>query len=504
MENNKTHIADLYNPDVLNCIANLSNDEVFTPPTLANQVLDLLPQELFKSKSTRFLDPFTKSGVFLREIVKRLDKGLESQIKDRQKRIDHILHNQVFGIACTELTSLLSRRSVYCSKSANGKYSISKFSSPEGNILYNNLHHTWINGKCKYCGASKDVYDRGSESEQYAYQFIHTDNPEKFFNNMKFDVIIGNPPYQLSDGGFGASAKALYPLFVNQAKKLQPRFLCMIIPARWYAGGKDLDMFRNEMLNDSRIRIIHDFPNASDCFPGVEIKGGICIFLWDRDNRGLVEVSTHKEGFIVTSMKRHLLEKNCDTFIRQNEAISILHKVQQHKEKSFSDIVHPAMTFGIRTYVKDFDSSIPKKGYTKVYAQKNIGYIKSTSIVYGKEFVNKWKVIIPEAIGSGEMGKDYIKPILSEPYSINTETYIMTGPYKSKDEAENAISYIRTKFFHLMLGLKKITQHTTQKVYKLIPLQDFSHPWTDEMLYKKYKLTKEEIDFIESMIKPME
>ena len=166
-------VTSNYNPDVLNCIANLSNDEVFTPPELANRVLDLLPKELFTNPKTTFLDPFTKSGVFLREIVKRLDRGLETQIPDRQERIDHILHNQVFGIAITELTSYLSRRSVYCTKTANGKYSVSKFSTPSGNILYKNLTHTWENGKCKYCGANKEVYDRGAEAEQYAYMFIH-------------------------------------------------------------------------------------------------------------------------------------------------------------------------------------------------------------------------------------------------------------------------------------------------------------------------------------------
>ena len=497
-------VTSNYNPDVLNCIANLSNDEVFTPPELANRVLDLLPKELFTNPKTTFLDPFTKSGVFLREIVKRLDRGLETQIPDRQERIDHILHNQVFGIAITELTSYLSRRSVYCSKTANGKYSVSKFSTPSGNILYKDLTHTWENGKCKYCGASQAVYNRGSEAEQYAYMFIHTDNPNTFFNNMKFDVIIGNPPYQLSDGGFGASAKSIYPSFVNQAKKLSPRFICMIIPARWYAGGKDLGDFRDNMLKDTRIKEVYDFPDASECFPGVEIKGGICIFLWNSEYKGNVTVSTFKKGVIISKMKRPLLEVGCDSFIRQNEAISILHKVYEKGRKPFSSIVHPAMTFGIRTYVKEFDSERPAPGLVKVYAQKTIGYIKREKITAGKEFIDKWKVIIPEAIGSGEMGNDIIKPIICEPNSISTETYIMNGPYVSQEEAKNAITYIQTKFFHLLLGLKKITQHTTQKVYSLIPLQDFSHPWTDEMLYEKYGLTADEIAFIESMIRPME
>lgn len=231
-------MANNYNPDVLNCIANLSNDEVFTPPTLANQVLDMLPQELFTSPKTTFLDPFTKSGVFLREIVKRLDHGLELQIPDRQQRIDHIMHKQVFGIACTELTAYLSRRSLYCSKHPDGEYSVCRFDNPEGNVKYSAINHTWINGKCKYCGASKSVYDRGTESEQYAYLFLHSENPKSFFGNMTFDVICGNPPYQMSDGGgiqtdsSSGSAIPLYNRFVEQAKKLSPRYLTMIIPSR--------------------------------------------------------------------------------------------------------------------------------------------------------------------------------------------------------------------------------------------------------------------------------
>lgn len=266
-----------YNPDVLNCIANLSNDEVFTPPQLANQVLDMLPQDLFRSPDTTFLDPFCKSGVFLREIVKRLDRGLESTIPNRQKRIDHILHKQIFGIALTELTSLLSRRTLYCSKSANSEHSVSYFDNAQGHILYTQLHHTWQNGKCKYCGASREVYDRGTNAEQYAYQFIHTDHHDKIFN-MTFDVIIGNPPYQLSDGGgTGSSAMPLYHKFVEQAMKLQPRYLSMIIPARWMTGGKGLDSFRMHMIADRHIRILHDYMDASMCFAGVNIEGEYAI-----------------------------------------------------------------------------------------------------------------------------------------------------------------------------------------------------------------------------------
>lgn len=503
------HMANSsYNPDVLNCIANLSNDEVFTPPELANRVLDLLPKELFESPATTFLDPFTKSGVFLREIVKRLDRGLESRIPDRQTRIDHILHKQVFGIAVTELTSYISRRSVYCSKTANGKYSVSRFDNESGNILYSNRFHAWENGRCQYCGATQTVYDRGPEAEQYAYQFIHTDNPQQFFGNMKFDVIIGNPPYQLNDGGgTGASAMPIYHKFVLQAKRLNPRFISMIIPSRWFVGGKGLDEFREEMTHDSHLQEIHDFIDANDCFPGVEIKGGVCYFLWNYDHTGDCLVCTHEKGIVISSAMRPLLEKRADVFIRFNEAIPIFRKVVTSNFKSFMEIVSSRRPFGINSTFMDFHPHPRKKDDIKIYANKKIGFIdKDFPFEQNADWVEKYKLYISFGYGAGEGFPHQIlnKPFVGEKHSCCTETYLLIGPFDSGIEADNVRSYITTKFFRFMVMMKKNTQNGTKSVYQFVPMQDFSHPWTDEMLYKKYELIDEEIAFIESMIRPME
>jgi len=499
------HSLDNYNPDVLTCLANLSNDEVFTPPNLVNDMLDLLPQELWSNPNARFLDPVSKSGVFLREMAKRLMLGLETQIPDKQERINHIFSQQLYGIAITELTSLLSRRSVYCSKTANGKYSICEtFTNEQGNIHYERLQHTWESGKCTYCGASQEVYDREDGLETYAYNFIHTDNPEKIFDNMKFDVIVGNPPYQLSDGGFGTSATPIYHKFVQQAKKLNPKYLSMIIPARWYSGGKGMDEFRDEMLRDNRIRQIVDFPEAIDCFPGVQIKGGVCYFLWERDNKGLCKVSTSRKGEVVSEMIRPLLEKDCETFIRYNEAISILKKVQKRNEKSLKDKISARKPFGLETTYKGktklFDNAIT------LYQNGGVGYIDKAEIKTNIGIIKFYKTLIPP-LGSGSDSFPHPilgKPFVVEPNSACTETYLVAGVFKNRKEAENLAKYLTTRFLRFLVLLNKPTQHATSKVYEFVPIQDFKEPWTDEKLYKKYGINQEEITFIESLVRPMD
>ena len=495
-----------YNPDVLSCLANLSNDEVFTPPQLANQMLDMLPQELFQSPDTRFLDPCTKSGVFLREIAKRLIVGLADKIPDIQERIDHIMHNQLFGIAITRLTSMMSRRSLYCSKDASGKYSISQFDNEDGNVRYRDIRHSWVQGKCRYCGASQEVYDRGSDLESHAYEFIHTDNPNTLYNNMTFDVIIGNPPYQLNDGGNAASAMPLYHLFVEQSKRLHPKYLMMIIPARWYAGGRGLETFRETMLKDKRIKHLTDYADSSECFPGVNIAGGVCYFLWDSNYNGNCEVRNIAKGNEFT-IERSLSEYQ--VFVRSNFAIKLIRKIQEKDFKSLSSIVYSSNPFGFRTYVRG--ESIEFPGSTKLITSEGIGYVKRQDITKCQEAIDKYNVILTRAMSGGNKpgadGKYQIIPSTMRvmlPNEICAETYICIGAFDSQEEGLNLHSYLSTMFARFLM-LQAMTGIMINKdAFQFVPLQDFSKPWTDEELYKKYGLTDEEIQFIESMIRPME
>lgn len=502
-----------YKPDILTCLANLSNDEVFTPPQLTNEVLDLLPQELFERKDTKFLDPVCKSGVFLREIARRLMKGLEKQIPNEEERRNHIFTKQVFGIAITDLTGQMARRSLYCSKEANSKYSVcTAFKNTSGNVRYVPTKHTFKNRNCIYCGASESEYGEQvrDKLESHAYEFIHlTDEQIKEYQAMKFDVIIGNPPYQLSDGGgTGSSAMPLYHKFVEQAQKLSPRYLTMIIPSRWFTGGKGLDTFRENMLNDSRIREIHDYLNAGDVFAGVSIEGGVCYFLWDRDSKGLCKVTTHSANDIVSTTERPLLEDGADVFIRYNPVISILRKVIAKKEKSFSTIVSPRNPYGIGSEVlegvySDHAEKINVLGVLN--SKRTIKKIPLAQLGRNTEELKDYRLFISKADGAaGQIGNPIPARIIgkieiAEPQTACTETFLRIGSFKNKQEAENVKQYMQTRFFRLLVGARK-NKNMTQSTYSFVPMQDWNEEWTDEKLYKKYNLSKEEIAFVEEMI----
>lgn len=521
------------NPDVLTCIANLSNDEVFTPPEFANKMLDTLAEawavahkgaDIWADSSVRFLDPFTKSGVFLREITRRLTKGLATEIPNLEDRVNHILTRQVFGIGITHLTSLLARRSLYCSKDANSSHSIAKsFSNDQGNIWFERTEHTWNDGKCTYCGASRKELDRGAGLETHAYAFIHTEDiktriAELFGGTMQFDVIIGNPPYQLGDGGFGTSAAPIYQRFVEQAKALEPRYLSMVIPARWFAGGKGLDEFRESMLTDDRLRSIDDYLSASDVFPGVGLKGGVCYFLWDRDNPGQCHVTTHFKDWPDSTASRQLLEEGADVFIRFNEGVSILKKVvavdsgetgslSLPEGNRFDQLVSSRKPFGLET---TFKGKVAKgAGDVLVYQNGGTGYVARSSILTGTELIDKWKIYVGRAApGTGNKDtyphKIISTPFVGEPGSISSETYLCIGPFDSKSEAESALSYLSCRLTRLLILLHKPSQDTTRKVYTFVPTQEWTKLWTDKDLYAKYDISASEIEFIEKVVRPMD
>ncbi|MBY4275461.1 Eco57I restriction-modification methylase domain-containing protein [Rhodococcus fascians] len=541
------------NPDVLSCIANLSNDEVFTPPELANRMLDAIANQwmvsndganIWADSSVSFVDPFTKTGVFLREITKRLVCGLVEEIPDLEERVDHILTKQVFGIGITKITSLLARRSLYCSKDATSDHSVARsFARPDGNIWFERVEHTWVggsewvytadkhgnqikrftDGRCSFCGASQKGLDRGTGLETHAYALIHTENPQGFIEEtfgagMQFDVVIGNPPYQLEDGGHGTSAAPIYQKFVEQAKALEPRMMTMVIPSRWFSGGKGLDEFRASMLSDGRLRSIDDYLTASDVFASVGLKGGVCYFLWDRDNRGTCKVTTHFKGWEDSTATRPLLEEGADVFIRFNEGVSILRKVMKVETgqtdslklpsgKRFDALVSSRKPFGLDTTFKGSPSK--ETDYVVVYQNGGLGYAPRNVIKQGVGLVDKWKLFTGRA-APGTGNKDSYPhriistPFVGEPGSISSETYLAIGPFETEKEARSALSYLSCRLTRLLILLHKPSADTTRRVYTFVPSQDWTQTWTDEALYEKYGITTDERAFIEKVVRPLE
>jgi site-specific DNA-methyltransferase (adenine-specific) len=498
--------SSLYNPDVLSTLANLSSDEVFTPPHIVNQMLDMLPQEIFSDKNAKFLDPATKSGVFLREIAKRLLEGLKDQIPDLQERIDHVFHNQIFGIAITEMTSLLSRRSLYCSKYPNSKYSITYFNNIEGNIRFKDIEHKWNRKKCTFCGANKKELDRDDSMEAYAYEYIHVNDPKEILK-MKFDVIIGNPPYQLNDGGgTGSSAVPIYQKFIEQSMKLKPKYLTMIIPARWFTGGKGLDSFRATMIKDRRIKTLHDYINASDCFPNVSIEGGVCYFLYDRDYNGKAEIHTHKQDGTVDKSLRFLDEGMFDIFVRDEKVLDVVKTVLQSKTKSFSNIVYPRNTFGLGNSSKIITNTIKNiKVFGRFNGKRDYKYVDRFNLEKNIDIIDKYKLYISKADGAaGQIGNPIPARIIGKAeeglkQTVCTETFLVVGPFESEIEMKNAKDYMKTKFFRFLVGARK-NKNMTQNTYQFVPYIDFKQSWDDTKLFAKFKLSEHQVDYINRMI----
>ena len=500
-------IENSHNPDVLSCLANLSNDEVFTSPEIAKKMLDLLPKEIWSNPNAKFLDPCCKTGIFLREIVRRLNQGLEHSIPETQDRINHICTKQVFGIAITELTSQLTRRSVYCSKDASGKYSIcTSFDKPEGNIEFEALHHTWDGGgRCIYCGANRESYDRPDDLESHAYSFIHRKIEDEC--NMKFDVIIGNPPYQLETGGSGRQAKPIYPYFVNQAKKLNPTYLVMIIPSRWFAGGMGLDQFREEMLSDKRIRTIVDYSNAKECFPSNSVSGGVNYFLWDKNYNGPCKIVNIANGKSNESI-RYLDE--FPVLIRYNRALGIVRKVQKYSPNNIQNLISPISPFGLKTSTRG-KSEREDPSDILLYSSAGPSFIKNNDVKQDNVWLDCYKVMVSQTSGehAGEPSKDGMFRVLSDsmrilgPGEACTHSYILVGPFNTEDECQSVLSYLKTKFVRFLMLQALSSIHISSNTFTFVPTQNFKQIWNDDDLYATYSLSDDEIEYIESLIKPM-
>jgi site-specific DNA-methyltransferase (adenine-specific) len=510
------------NPDVLTCIANLSSDEVFTPPEFANRILDTLADawaernggaSIWADKTVKFLDPCTKSGVFLREITSRLTVGLQQEIPNLEQRVNHILTKQVYGIGITQVTSLLARRSLYCSKHAKGSHSIAQtFASDDGNVWYRRTDHSWTKGRCEHCGASETTYERGDALETHAYAFIHTNGikaqvAEWFGGVMQFDVIIGNPPYQLASDG-GTRDVPIYQMFVEQAKKLEPRYISMVIPSRWMAGGLGLAEFRQTMLGDRRIRDLVDYPNAAEVFPSVGINGGACYFLWDAEHHGPCSVTSVRAGEVTGPTSRSLDE--FDVLVRDSRALEILRKVLARNEASINTILARDKEFGWTSNFTGFHEK-QRKGDLPLYyirtMKRSVGYIARKDVTKSEHLIDTWKVLVP-AVGSGRererSGVDLVlgPPLIAPSPSTCTQSFLFFF-VSSREEAESLQSYYETRFFRFLVSLRKITQHATHSTYRWVPMQAWDRQWTDAALYKKYGITKDEIAFIGSMIRPM-
>lgn len=494
-------------PDILDCLAQLSNDEVPTPPTLARAMLDVLPDEVWGKVDYLWLDPVSKSGIFLREAAARLLEGLSDQIPDFHERREHIYRTMLWGTSITEMTGMISRRSLYYSHDASGPASVVKFDDPQGNLPWVRTRHTFpkkkdgtVTGGCTICGAPFDL-ERGEQRENHAYSFIHGAYPTEEMQDMKFDVIVGNPPYQLKDGGHSASATQIYQHFVEAAFSLDPRYVLMITKSNWFTGGKGLDKFRTRMLADKRVRHLVDFPKLYDVFPGVKIRGGVSYFLWDRDHPGLCRVQTMWDGQpLGAAIERDL--GAYDVFVRRNEAVSILEKVQAFAEPTLGLKVSSMKPFGLRTYFHGADTPDGLTHPVKLYGSQRVSWVERNEIPKNVEWVDDWKVLVSRVQGTSAAVETLFlgNPIVSGPGEACSETYVVAGRFGEEESAQRYATYLRSRFVRFLVSLRKSTQDSPRDVYGFVPDLPMDQHWTDTDLYARYGLDEVEVAFIESHV----
>ncbi|MGX7104483.1 Eco57I restriction-modification methylase domain-containing protein [Globicatella sanguinis] len=496
----KDELADYFDEklseDIFDYIPDQQTNQIYTPRGVVKLMVDKLEEEnpgIFENKNMKFADLYTKSGLYLTELVKRLNEGLAGQIPDQAERIKWILENQVYGVAPSNIIYNIAKNYVY---------------GIHGDIDTRNLVQ-WNMAKSAQEGTMEEDLIKAYGGEK-----------------VKFDVIVGNPPYSEEDGGAQASSTPLYNSFIEESIKLNPDLMSYIIPTRWYVGGKGLDKFRSIMLNNKHISQLHDFLNPNEVFPNTNIRGGVCFFVWNQKydaEKNKTRVVTYKHQRVINDVIRPLKLGDLNLFIRDNFAPGILEKLTSDlKFDDFSSYVSPRKPFGLPTnfnkskaYKELPDDLVnPIVCYSKGFKK---GYIEIENISTRNDWIKEWKILTSRANNVGtELPDDNVNTLIAEPNSVCTESYVVIGGGKNLDEiaCEHIVKYIKTKFFRYLHGLAKASHDATSKTYQFIPIQNFtsnsdidwskSIPEIDQQLYAKYGLSEEEIQFIEENVQPME
>lgn len=506
-------LPDVHVPDVLETIAQLPNDDVYTPPKVVAAMLDILPQDVWLQPDYKWLDPATKSGVYLREVLKRLLVGLADWEPDGMKRREHILKHMLYGAATTQLNGEIGRRTLYQTKNATGaevkdsslRDIIVHLDSPDGNVPYVATDHvfagTAIDRRCLICGAPEALVR--NDRENFAYSFIHNTYPTTELHDMKFDVIIGNPPYQIGVEGNNRT-RPIYQLFVERAIALNPRYVLMITPSRWFSGGLGLDNFRRSMLADRRIRTIVDNPKMFDVFPSVEIKGGVSYFLWDREHDGDCNFNTRIDGQITSTMIRDL-RRGKGVLVRSNEAERIIEKVLLRGEASIEHRVSSQKPFGFLSNFQDFTTTRDSTDVRLWKRDRSEAFVRRNQVSQSEQIIDLWKVLTPEA-GDGHGRVPALvtgNPFVVGPGSVCTQTFLVAAVFDNEKECLRFAAYLRTKFVRFLVHARKASQHTTSDTYAFVPDLPMDRDWSDSDLYDRYELNDDERAHIETSIRSL-